>query len=317
MVSFMSLVSLRSFSNRHRIARRLAVFLATAMVSFGNPVAVADEAAAGAVDEKADKSAAETAEKPAEAASDFPLRVMAWNIRHGRGEDGKVDLERIAGVIAQQKPDVVLLQEVDERARRTGQVAQTEVLARLTGLKGTFGKAMDFEGGGYGNAVLARWEPVESRVIPLPGGDEPRCALAVAIDLPDGRGRITVVSTHLDARSAEARATHAKELSAGLAGQPECLVLGGDFNATRDDAPLTVFGEPWLHPMKEGDATGTIPAGEPRHEIDFILVKPARDGTPPAITRYMVVEEKIASDHRPIVMDLRLPATSRYKNGQK
>ena len=40
------------------------------------------------------------------------LRVLSYNIHHGRGSDGKVDLERIAQVIRGAKPDIVALQEV-------------------------------------------------------------------------------------------------------------------------------------------------------------------------------------------------------------
>jgi len=248
---------------------------------------------------------------------EFILRVMAWNIRHGEGEDGKLDLERIAGVISKAKPDVVLLQEVDDRAARTGRVAQAETLARLTGLKATFGKAMDFQGGGYGNAVLTRWTPVETRVIPLPGGGEPRCALTVTLDLPDDRGRLTVVSTHLDVSSAEARLAHSKQLAADLGALPEWVVLGGDFNATPDEPPMASFAQPWLNPKKQGPVTATIPADSPRREIDFILLKPAQAGPAATVTRYEVIEEKVASDHRPIFMELRLPAISQYKSGQK
>ena len=41
------------------------------------------------------------------------LRLVAYNIHHGEGMDGKLDLERIARVIAAEKPDLVALQEVD------------------------------------------------------------------------------------------------------------------------------------------------------------------------------------------------------------
>jgi hypothetical protein len=130
------------------------------------------------------------------------LIVMAWNIHHGEGEDGRLDLERIADIIKISGADIVLLQEVDDRTQRTGRVPQAAELARLTGLKATFGKAMDFQGGGYGNAVLTRWAPVETRVVPLPGGGEPRCALEVTVDTPETGGRLSVVSTHLDVSSA-------------------------------------------------------------------------------------------------------------------
>jgi len=237
------------------------------------------------------------------------LRVMAWNIHHGEGVDGKLDLERIAGVIKKSAADVVLLQEVDDRTQRTGRVAQAEELARLTGLQATFGKAMDFQGGGYGNAVLTRWAPADVRVLPLPGGGEPRCALAVTVEVPGSAGKTTLVSTHLDVSSAASRTTHAKELATEFAGHPHLVILGGDFNATPDEPPLASFADPWVLPRKEGANTGTIPVDMPTREIDFIFFKPAPDQKPPTVVRHKVIEETVASDHRPVFMELQVPAS--------
>jgi endonuclease/exonuclease/phosphatase family metal-dependent hydrolase len=243
------------------------------------------------------------AEEPT-AAKSTTLRVMAWNIHHGEGEDGRLDLDRIAGVIKKSEADVVLLQEVDDRTQRTGRVAQAEELARLTGLKATFGKAMDFQAGGYGNAILTRWAPVETRVVPLTGGGEPRCALEVAIEPPALGAKLTVVSTHLDVSSAESRVAHATQLAADLQAHAGLVLLGGDFNATPDEAPMAAFTAPWLNPKKQGENTGTIPSAAPRREIDFILIKPAQGAPPPTVVSYAVIEEKVASDHRPVVMEV-------------
>ena len=53
--------------------------------------------------------------------------------------------------------DLRLLQEVDRGTERSGRVDQAAELARLTGMQGVFGKTLDFQGGGYGLALLARW----------------------------------------------------------------------------------------------------------------------------------------------------------------
>ena len=61
-----------------------------------------------------------------------PLRVMSYNIRHGWGMDSpnhEITLERTARVIADQKPDVVLVQEVDKKTTRSNGVDQAEKLA--------------------------------------------------------------------------------------------------------------------------------------------------------------------------------------------
>ena len=43
------------------------------------------------------------------------VRVLAYNVRHGAGMDDSLDLRRAAAVIVAQRPDVVLLQEIDLR----------------------------------------------------------------------------------------------------------------------------------------------------------------------------------------------------------
>jgi len=51
------------------------------------------------------------------------IRIMTYNIHHGAGIDGKVDIDRIAKVIARENADIVALQEVDrgvERSHRIG-----------------------------------------------------------------------------------------------------------------------------------------------------------------------------------------------------
>src|SRR4051794_910403 len=89
-------------------------------------------------------------------AEEAPLRprVLTYNIHHGEGTDGRLDLGRIAGVIKSCQADVVGLQEVDQATERSGGVDQAATLSELTGLHATFGKAIDYRGGAYGLAVL-------------------------------------------------------------------------------------------------------------------------------------------------------------------
>ena len=53
----------------------------------------------------------------AEPQSPFRLRVLTYNIHHGEGVDGKLDLERIASVIRSVEPDLVALLEVNCKVR--------------------------------------------------------------------------------------------------------------------------------------------------------------------------------------------------------
>ncbi len=55
-----------------------------------------------------------------ESAATGSLELMSYNIRHGVGMDGVLDLERIAEVINRERPDLVALQEIDRNCTRSG-----------------------------------------------------------------------------------------------------------------------------------------------------------------------------------------------------
>ena len=101
------------------------------------------------------------------------LKILSYNIKHGRGMDGKVDLLRIAKVIGSLSPDLVTLQEVDKNCTRSGSVDLTRELAGILKMEGRFGKFMDFQGGEYGMAVLSRVPIISHQVHVLPRGAEP------------------------------------------------------------------------------------------------------------------------------------------------
>src|SRR6185436_9114845 len=103
-----------------------------------------------------------------------------------QGMDKRFDPARIAEVIRAADVDVVAVQEVDIKARRSGTVDQLAELKRLTGMHGVFGKARDYDGGEYGQVILSR-EPIERMdVHELPGAadQEQRIALLATIRQP-------------------------------------------------------------------------------------------------------------------------------------
>lgn len=54
------------------------------------------------------------------------IRVLAYNIKHGEGMDGQVNLERAARVIRSLNPDLVTLQEIDNQTTRTDGIDQAQ-----------------------------------------------------------------------------------------------------------------------------------------------------------------------------------------------
>jgi endonuclease/exonuclease/phosphatase family metal-dependent hydrolase len=85
------------------------------------------------------------------------LKVLCYNIHHALPPSKKdsIDLDAIARVIIRSKPDLVALQEVDVHTRRSGPFNQAEELGRKTGLTPYFIKAIDYDGGEYGVAILS------------------------------------------------------------------------------------------------------------------------------------------------------------------
>lgn len=227
-----------------------------------------------------------------------PLRVMAWNIHHGEGIDGKLDLVRIAEVIKAAKPDLVALQEVDQNCNRSGKIDQTAVLGKLTGLYAVFGKAIDYDGGAYGQAILSRLPTRETRVHRLPGAGEPRIAFEVQVEVEGNALRF--VTVHLEHQDRERNAAQGARLAEIFAGEEMPVILAGDFNAQPDSPTLRLFESDWTFVAKDGPVF-TSPADEPRREIDHILIRGALGRV-----NCHVLTESIASDHRPVFAELKL-----------
>lgn len=232
------------------------------------------------------------------------MRVMTYNIHHGEGVDGRLDLERIAAVITNAAPDLVALQEVDNQTRRTGGVDQAAELGRLTGMHAVFGKALDYQGGGYGLAVLSRW-PVsyhETHPLPSPEPGEPRALLATKIEAGETGPVIWFASTHLDHRSETNRLAQARRIDQILSDKgTEPVLLGGDFNARPESPVMEVFTQYWLD-ASALDPQPTIPSRNPRRRIDYILYRPPTKWKPIS-TR--VIHAPAASDHLPVMTVLK------------
>ena len=240
------------------------------------------------------------------AAESTTLRVLSYNIHHGEGVDGKLDLVRLAGVITAARADVVALQEVDQKTTRTGGVDQAAELARLTGLHFAYGKAMDYQGGAYGQALLSRWPLADFTVHPLPNPAkvEPRIAIS-AIVRPPGQPAFRFVGTHLDAtRDDTARWQQAARLIELFGADATPTILIGDLNAR----PETRIMQALLRPFTDASArqpAPTSPAENPKARIDFVLLRPA---TTWRVLSSTVIPEAVASDHRPLLVELMLAA---------
>ncbi len=223
------------------------------------------------------------------------INVMSYNIKHGYGNDGVIDLERVAKVIESASPDIVTLQEVDDRCGRSGNVDQAAWLGERLGMQSRFGSFMDYDGGRYGMAILSRLPIVSSENLQLPPGAEPRSALATRVRLADG-SEVVVVGIHLYATEAE-RLAQARAVLASYAEETAPVILAGDFNSQPGSLVMRLFEEQFENPSK-GEDRLTFPSDKPDREIDFFLVRSTN------VLSVDVLDEPLVSDHRPLVIEL-------------
>ncbi len=219
------------------------------------------------------------------------LRIMSYNVRHCAGMDLVVDYDRTATVIAQQQPDVIALQELDSMTGRSGHQDQLDELASRTGYHPVFGAAIEFDGGQYGVGFLTREIPLSTKRIPLPG-EEPRVLLVV--ELKD----YVIACTHLDLDEAQRLASVPLIVEEAQRWEKP-FILAGDWNDEPGSELLEVMTQHFTV-LSGNDAT--YPADEPTACIDYVA---AFNGCAEAIGSH-VIDEPEASDHRPLVVWVRL-----------
>lgn len=221
------------------------------------------------------------------------LRVLTYNIHHGEGNDGKFDYERLAGKIAELRPDVAMLQEVDRRTKRADGVDQAARLAELTGMKFVFGRAMPYDGGEYGLAILSRFPIERSDTYPLPFdfGQEPRALLRARIVPDNGLPVFDCWATHLCHQNEDSRVRQVKQIRWVLREFEDApAVLAGDFNDRPGSAPMeAMLADDWL------DATA------PQSEIDYVLIRRTDAWR---VAKTLVLKDQTVSDHRPVLAEL-------------
>jgi endonuclease/exonuclease/phosphatase family metal-dependent hydrolase len=251
---------------------------------------------------------------PGRMAAELPqeIRVLTYNIHHGEGVDGKFDLARIAELIKSVSPHIVALQEVDQATARASGVDQPAELAHLTEMEVIFGRNIDFQGGGYGTAVLTKL-PVKAHAghkLPSLYNGEQRGVQVVELGTPGDPG-LVFLCTHFDHRPDDRDRIQSAELVNELAASygDRLMVLAGDLNAEPDSRVIRELEKRWqvAGDRAKSRAAGqsdllTFPSDKPRKWIDFVLVRPAERWQ---VVEVRVLDESVASDHRPLLAVLK------------
>ena len=282
-----------------RTSRALATTLAAALTA-GGLTAVATAPAMAADDER-------------------DLTVMTYNIYHGVGLDGALDLGRIAADIRDAGAEVVGLQEVDNNwGERSDFEHQAERPGELLGMNVCYSANLDnppTEGRTgnrqYGTAILSSYALQNCTNTPLTnheGGEQRGLAQA---DIEVAGQTIRFYNTHLTHSDEAGRLVQAQEVARIVAADGVPSVLVGDLNAEPDSAPMAALApalrDAWTE-VGEGDGF-TIPVENPDRRIDYVLAE--RTITP--LTTEVV--DTMNSDHLPVVTTLRLPV-AQAEDGQ-
>lgn len=226
----------------------------------------------------------------------FNLRAMCYNIHNCAGTDGVYDEQRIADVINAAKVEAVAIQEVDSMTtRNTIKRDIMKSLGQKTGMYHTFGGAIEYKSGKYGVGVLTKEKPISYYTIPLPCSSEPRVLLVVELE------NYYFCCSHFSLL-AEYRDEAVRIITEEAKKLKKPMILSGDFNAKRTENSIQALAEHFEIFEKQGP-TFTFPSGTPNREIDYICLYKG-NGAMAVVKEHYVYPEAVASDHRPIVIDI-------------
>ena len=265
---------------------------------------------------------------------------MTWNLwwRFGPWEERQPAID---AVVAEQRPDVLLLQEVWSEG-------EASVAARLADVLGGVGRADDATGAvadgrvGFHNAIVSRW-PLGARgaSAPCPAADgSPGHRRILLADVATPWGAWPVASTHLDYQFDQSAT---RQLAGGhgarRGGRPprrsrpptSPSIVGGDFNAVPDSdeirmvtgrsappVPGVLLSDCWEH---VGDGPGSTwrrdnpyqaDTAWPQRRLDYVFVRwprPKPVGNPVAawLAGVEPVDGVVPSDHAAVVVELLTP----------
>lgn len=231
------------------------------------------------------------------------LRVLSWNVH-----DLRAGAAAVSQVLRELRPDVACLQEAPRGPLSRHRLAS---LAAASGLLFTAGGRPS---AGVATLTSLRVDVRTASAVPLPVAGlrwghrptRPRGYTLVALRLPGG-GAVAVANVHLGLSQTE-RDDHVQRLRSHLQALGTTpLVVAGDLNEKPGGpswsalgAGLLDAGAPAGHP--------TFPAWRPRARIDAVLVDCRLEVLAAGPTPGQPAGLAGASDHLPVLVEIRLPA---------
>lgn len=254
------------------------------------------------------------------------LRLVTFNIAHARGLNPiqgitsqrglRLNLRRIAKLLDKLAPDIVALQEIDERSRWAGNFDHLDYLRvhtrfahRMFGINNRRTGLLNLS---YGNAVLAH-HPLRSAETVVFGQRRMGEKGFLYVELDVGGRCVPLINLHLHHSSRAQRLRQLELLLTWLREKHKLHaktwsmppIVCGDFNNAhlRADATaallkqLSHYGNYSLHPQ----AGRTFPSLLPARTLDYIFLPSECQLVHCEIVR------TITSDHLPVLVEFQLP----------
>lgn len=236
------------------------------------------------------------------------IRLLSYNVGAFSKEKAS-SIAMIARLIKELDADIVGMNEVDSCTTRTGKVYQAKSLADMLGWHHYYGRAMSYQGGAYGNAIVMSKDFQNKGhdliTIPKGSGSEQRSCAVMKNE------KFVYMATHLDVKNEESRLSGVRLITdwakKNYGDSDTPVFLCGDMNCEPNDAPIKLLQQDWtlLSVTKN-----TYSAISPKKCIDFIFVynnkakyeKVASD----VPTVFKEADVTVASDHLPVYVDVKL-----------
>jgi endonuclease/exonuclease/phosphatase family metal-dependent hydrolase len=219
------------------------------------------------------------------------FKILTYNIRNAKGLDGKTDYNRITTILKDSDADIIGLQELDSVTKRSAGIDVLKVLASNLKMHAAYGGAISFQNGKYGVGILSKQKPLQHYTIPLPGREEQRVLLVAEFK------QFVVFNTHLSLTKEDRIASidiihkEAKKFT-------KPVYLLGDLNAEPASPEIIFLKENW---KLLSVLSHTFPANQPDRCIDYIFLINGNK----RIKKSIIVNEPVASDHRPVMAVLK------------
>ena len=203
------------------------------------------------------------------------VKILSFNIYHGENTRGESNIASVEALIKKLQPDFVGLQEVDLKTERSNFTDFSNLLATRTNMQLLFGKAIDYNMGEYGIAILSKHRFTKTIHHRLPNKKDQEPRIVIGVNSIIEQREVQIINTHLDhAKSDELRLTQSKFINKLFCNDSLPKILIGDLNAVPNSEPIQQLKNNWKLTDTQCSPTATYPSNAPNIKIDYIMVYP-------------------------------------------